>query len=92
MNGSLGSTNVAKLGATSSGGTNICPSNDLRIARDNEVGVDTTLGSVILLPPDTSQNQKYLNFGGGSSLSHNMGGGNTDRVLDSKLVICLLLQ
>jgi two-component response regulator (ARR-B family) len=86
MNGSFGSTNVAKLGATSSGGTNICPSNDLRIARDNEVGGDTSLGSVILLPPDTAQNQKYLNFGGGSSLSHSAGGGNTDSVLDSKLV------
>lgn len=85
MNGSFGSTNVAKLGATSSGGTNICSSNGLRVARDNEVGA-TSLGSVILLPPDTAQNQKYLNFGGGSSLRHNMDGGNRDSVLDSKLV------
>ncbi|CAL4885767.1 unnamed protein product [Urochloa decumbens] len=82
MNGSFGSTNVARLGGTSSCSTNICPTNDLRIARDNKVGA-SSLGSVILLPPDTAQNQKYFNFGCGSSLRHNMDEGS---LLDSKLV------
>ncbi|RLN09881.1 two-component response regulator ORR23 [Panicum miliaceum] len=84
MNGSFSGTNVAKLGATSSGSTNICPSHDLRVARYNDVG-DSSFGSVILLPPDTAQNQKYLNFGGGSSVRHNMDGGNADSLLDAKL-------
>ncbi|CAL5020027.1 unnamed protein product [Urochloa decumbens] len=82
MNGSFGSTNVARLGGTSSSSTNVCPTNDLRVARDNKVGA-SSLGSVILLPADTAQNQTYLNFGGGSSLRHNMDGGS---LLDSKLV------
>ncbi|CAN6245763.1 unnamed protein product [Urochloa humidicola] len=87
VNGSFGSTNVARLGGTSSGSgsTNICPSNDLRVARDNKVGA-SSLGSVILSPPDTAQNQKYLNFGGGNSLRHNMDGGSTASLLDSKTV------
>ncbi|XP_062221700.1 two-component response regulator ORR23-like [Phragmites australis] len=85
INGSFGNNNVAKLGAASSGGTHICPSNGLRVARDNKVGA-SSFGSVILLPPDTVQNPKYLNFGGGSSLRQNMDGGNADSLLDSKLV------
>ncbi|OEL33659.1 Two-component response regulator ORR23, partial [Dichanthelium oligosanthes] len=85
MNGSFGSTNIAKLGATSSGSTNICPSNDLRVARNNEVGA-SSFGSVILLPPDTAQTEKYLNFGGGSSLRHNMDGGNADSLVDPKFM------
>ncbi|CAN6239171.1 unnamed protein product [Urochloa humidicola] len=82
MNGSFGSVNVARLGGTSSGSTNICPTNDLRVARDNKVGA-SSLGSVILLPPNTEQNQKYLNFSGESSSTHDMDGGS---LLDSKLV------
>lgn len=85
INGSFGSSNVCKLGATSSGSTTICPSNDLRVTRDNKVGA-SSFGSVIRLSPDTAQNQKYLNFGGGSSLRHNMDSGNTDSLLASKLV------
>jgi len=84
MNGSFSGTDVAKLGGTSSGSTNICPSHDLRVARDNDVG-DSSFGSVIFLPPDTAQNQKYLNFDGGSSVRHNMDGGSTDSLLDAKL-------
>jgi len=85
MNGSLCSNGVAELGATSSVGTNICPSNDLRVARDNNVGA-SSFGSVILLSPDTVPNQKYLNFGGGSNLRQSMDGGNTDNLLNSKLI------
>ncbi|CAN6233090.1 unnamed protein product [Urochloa humidicola] len=85
MNDSFGSTNVARLGGTSSGSTNICSSNDLRVARDNKVGA-SSLGSVIISPPDTAQNQKYLNFRGGNSLRHNMDGGRTASLLDSKTV------
>ena len=85
MNGSFSGTDVARLGGTSSGGTNIRPSHDLRVARDKDVG-DSSFGSVILLPPDTAQNQKYLNFGGGSSVRHNTDGGNADSsLLDAKL-------
>ena len=85
MNGSFCSNDIAELGATSSGGTNICPSNDLRVARDNKVGA-SSFGNVILLSPDTVPNQKYLNFGGGSNLRQSMDGGNTDNLLNPKFI------
>lgn len=85
MNGSFCSNGVAELGATSSGGTSIFPSNDLRIERDSKVGA-SSFGSVILLSPDTVPNQKYLNFGGGSDLRSNMDGGNAGNLLNPKLL------
>jgi two-component response regulator ARR-B family len=85
MNGSFCSNGVAELGATSSGGTSIFPSNDLRIERDSKVGA-SSFGSVILLSPDTVPNQKYLNFGGGSDLRSNMEGGNAGNLLNPKLL------
>ncbi|XP_062220586.1 two-component response regulator ORR23-like [Phragmites australis] len=81
----FGSNNVAKLGAASSGATHICPPNDLRVARDNKVGV-SPFCSTILLPPDSEQNSKHLNFGGVSSLRQNTAGSNADNLLDSKFV------
>lgn len=85
MNGSFCSNGVAELGAASSGGTSIFPSNDLRIERDSKVGA-SSFGSVILLSPDTVPNQKYLNFGGGSDLRPNMEGGNAGNLLNPKLL------
>ncbi|KAJ1281447.1 hypothetical protein BS78_04G306300 [Paspalum vaginatum] len=85
INGSFGSNGVAELGVTSSGGTNICASSHLRVARDNKVGA-SSFGSVIPVSPETAPSQKYLSFGCGSNSRQNMGGGNADRLLDSKLV------
>ncbi|KAF8730111.1 hypothetical protein HU200_017080 [Digitaria exilis] len=91
FSGTFASSNISKLGATSSGSTTICPSNDLRVARDNKMGA-SSFGSAIRLSPDTAQNQKYLNFGGGSSLRHNIDSENTDSLLVSKLVWSSLLN
>uniref|UniRef100_A0A0A9ESN2 Two-component response regulator n=1 Tax=Arundo donax TaxID=35708 RepID=A0A0A9ESN2_ARUDO len=85
INGSFSGISVAKLGSASSGGPHICPSNDVRVARDSKVGA-SSFCSTILLPPDSEQNSKYLNFGGVSSLRHNTSGSNADNLLDSKLV------
>ncbi|WVZ73298.1 hypothetical protein U9M48_021623 [Paspalum notatum var. saurae] len=85
IDGSFGNKSIAELGVKPSGGTNICASSDLRVARDNKVGA-SSFGSGILVSPETAPNQKYLSFGGGSNLRQNMDGGNPDRLLDSKLV------
>ncbi|TVU27894.1 hypothetical protein EJB05_19395 [Eragrostis curvula] len=90
MNGSFGN-NVGKLGATSSGGTHICSSNDLTVARENKVGA-ASFCSTVLLPPGGDQNAKYLSFGNASSLRQSMDGMNADNLLDSKQVWGSLLS
>ncbi|KAL6591418.1 hypothetical protein ACP70R_049921 [Stipagrostis hirtigluma subsp. patula] len=85
MHGSFDKNSATKLGATSSGSTHICPSNDLRVGRDNRVG-DSSFDAAILLPRETEQNPKYLNFGSVGSLRQNIDARNADTILDSKLI------
>ncbi|KAL6911971.1 hypothetical protein ACP4OV_000776 [Aristida adscensionis] len=85
MHGSFDNNSTTKFGATSSGGMNICPSNDLRVARDSRVGA-SSFGSTMLLPPETEHNTKYLNFGGASSMRQSIDGRNADITHDSKFV------
>jgi two-component response regulator ARR-B family len=63
-------------------GSLICSTNDMSVARDNNMGA-SSFCSTILLPPGGDRNSKYINFGNVCSLRQNMDAGN---LLDSKQV------